>query len=282
MSARTGGRAISVGGGRGGRLITAAIMVIAALVAYFGARTFNPYTGEDQYVSITPEQEVALGLQAVPQMESQFGGESRDTEAQRLVDEVGQKLVESSNAAETGYPFEFTVLGDSQTINAFALPGGQIFITEALLSRLETEGQLAGVLGHEIGHVVARHGAQRIAQQELASGITGAFVLATYDPENPNSESSAYIAQMVNNLISMRYGREDELQSDSLGVDVMAEAGYDPRALIGVMEILAEASGGGGSPEFLSTHPDPGNRVATIEAEIEEVFPNGVPEGLIP
>lgn len=269
-------------GGRSGRFIMAAVMVVVALISYFGSRSFNPYTGEDQYVSITPEQEVALGLQAVPQMEAQFGGESNNREAQQLVDEVGNRLVQSSVAQETGYPFEFTVLGDNQTINAFALPGGQVFITEALLSRLETEGQLAGILGHEIGHVVARHGAQRIAQQELAQGLTGAFVLATYDPENPNSQNSAYIAQMVNNLITMKFGREDELQSDSIGVDIIADAGYDPRALIRVMEILDEASSGGRPPEFLSTHPDPGNRVATIQAEIDEVFPNGVPEGLIP
>jgi predicted Zn-dependent protease len=257
-------------------------MVVVALISYFGSRTFNPYTGEDQFVSITPEQEIALGLQAVPELESQFGGESNNQEAQQLVDEVGQRLVQSSVAQETGYPYEFTLLADSETINAFALPGGQVFITEALLSRLETEGQLAGILGHEIGHVVARHGAQRIAQQELAQGLTGAFVLATYDPENPSSQNAAYIAQMVNSLITMKYGREDELQSDSIGVDIMADAGYDPRALIQVMEILEEASGGNRSPEFLSTHPNPGNRVATIEEEIAEVFPNGVPEGLIP
>jgi beta-barrel assembly-enhancing protease len=284
VSSGRGSRALPAAGGGGGsgRLIMAAVMVVVALISYFGSRTFNPYTGEDQFVSITPEQEIALGLQAVPELESQFGGESNNQEAQQLVDEVGQRLVQSSVAQETGYPYEFTLLADSETINAFALPGGQVFITEALLSRLETEGQLAGILGHEIGHVVARHGAQRIAQQELAQGLTGAFVLATYDPENPSSQNAAYIAQMVNSLITMKYGREDELQSDSIGVDIMADAGYDPRALIQVMEILEEASGGNRSPEFLSTHPNPGNRVATIEEEIAEVFPNGVPEGLIP
>ena len=269
-------------GGLGGRLIIAAVMVIFALISYFGSKTFNPYTGEDQYVSISPEQEIALGLQAVPELEAQFGGDSRNQEAQQLVDEVGQRLVESSSAQETGYPFEFTLLGDDQTINAFALPGGPVFITEALFNRLETEGQLAGVLGHEIGHIVARHGAQRIAQQELAQGVTGAFVMATYDPENPSTANAAYIAQLVNNLVTMKFGREDELQSDNLGVDIMADAGYDPRALIGVMEILDSSSKGGRPPEFLSTHPDPGNRVATIESAIAEVFPNGVPEGLIP
>lgn len=287
-SGRTGAssRALPSGlrpqGGLGGRLVIAAVMVIFALISYFGSKTYNPYTGEDQYVNITPEQEIALGLQAVPEMEAQFGGESNNSEAQRLVDEVGQRLVESSVAQESEYPFEFTVLGDDQTINAFALPGGQVFITEALLSQLETEGQLAGVLGHEIGHVIARHGAQRIAQQELAQGITGAFVMATYDPENPNSANATYIAQLVNSLVTMKFGREDELQSDSIGVEIIADSGYDPRSLIGVMEILDSASEDGRPPEFLSTHPDPGNRVATIEAEIAEVFPNGVPEGLIP
>ena len=173
------------------------------------------------------------------------------------------------------------MLDDPETVNAFALPGGPIFITTALFNRLETEGQLAGVLGHEIGHVVGRHSAERIANQKLTEGLTGAVVVATSDGQDPNT-AAARIAQLVGNFINMSYGREDELQSDELGVVFMAEAGYDPRSLIGVMEILEAASGGASGPEFASTHPNPGNRVARIEETIAEVFPNGVPNGLEP
>ncbi|MGI9042264.1 MAG: M48 family metalloprotease, partial [Gemmatimonadales bacterium] len=242
---------------------------------------FNPITEEKQRVgSITPEQEVALGVQAAPEMAQQFGGLDPDPELQARVDQVGGRLASRSAAAQSPYRFEFHLLDDPETVNAFALPGGQIFITEGLLRQLGTEGQLAGVLGHEIAHVVARHGAEHIAKQQLTQGLTGAAVLATYDPTDPSSRGSAAVAAMIGQLVTMRFGREDELESDQLGVRFTAEAGYDPRALIAVMEVLAQSSGGQRQPEFFSTHPNPENRVARIEQAIRERFPEGVTEGL--
>lgn len=284
MYGNFGQRALPMRSGGGfakGRLLVGLVMAGFALFSYFRSSVYNPITGEKQHVSITEDQEIALGLQAAPEMAQQHGGLHPDQQGQAHVDRVGESLVRNSAAAQTAYPFEFHLLADEQTVNAFALPGGQCFITAALYSRLQTEAQLAGVLGHEIGHVVARHGAQRIAQQELTQGLSGAVVMATYDPNNPSSRNTAMIAMMIGNLVNMKYGREDELQSDRLGVRFMAEAGYDPRALIGVMKILEEASGGGGGrPEFFSTHPNPENRIARIEEAIQEEFPNGLPEGL--
>lgn len=264
------------------RMLIGLAMAGFALFSYFGSSVYNPVTGEKQYVNITEDQEIALGLQAAPEMAAEYGGLHPDQQAQSLVDAVGGKLVAGSAASQTNYRFEFHLLGDAQTVNAFALPGGQVFITAALFSRLETEGQLAGVLGHEIGHVVARHGAQRIAQQQLTQGLTGAVVLSTYDPNNPASQRTAQIAMLIGGLVNMKYGREDELESDRLGVRFIADAGYDPRALIRVMEILAEAGGGARQPEFFSTHPNPENRVAEIQQAIAERFSSGVPEGLTP
>jgi predicted Zn-dependent protease len=106
--------------------------------------------------------------------------------------------------------------------------------------------------------------------------------MSTYDPNDPSSQRTAQVAILVGSLVNMKYGREDELQSDTLGVRFMSDAGYDPRALIGVMRILEEASGGGGQPEFFSTHPNPENRIGQIQQAIQENFPNGVPEGLTP
>ncbi|MDZ7266472.1 MAG: M48 family metalloprotease [candidate division KSB1 bacterium] len=264
------------------RLLIGLVMAAFALFSYFRSSVYNPVTGEQQHINITAEQEIALGLQSAPQMAAQFGGLHPDQRAQALVDAVGQRLVQSSAAAQTPYPFEFSLLADEQTVNAFALPGGPIFITAALFERLQTEGQLAGVLGHEIGHVVARHSAEHIAKQQLTQGLTGALVLSTYDPDNPGSRQTAQIARVVGQLLNMKYGREDELESDRLGVRFLADAGYDPRALIGVMQILAEAGAGARQPEFFSTHPNPENRIAQIEAAIQERFPQGVPEGLRP
>jgi predicted Zn-dependent protease len=257
------------------RIVIAVGMAIFALISYFGSTEYNPVTREKQHISLTPKQEIALGLQAAPEMISQFGGMYPDAKAQALVDRVGQRVVTDSSARDTGWQFEFHLLGDPQTVNAFALPGGQVFITAALFQRLQTEGQLAGVLGHEAGHVVARHSAERIAKMNLTEGLTGAVVIASGD------YNAGQMAAMIGQLVNMKYGRDDELQSDRLGVRFMAQAGYDPRAMIDVMHVLAEASGGAArQSEFFSTHPNPENRIAKIQEAIKEQFPDGVPEGL--
>ena len=254
-------------------LIIAAVMAAFALFKYYGQSTVNDITGETQHISMSPEQEIAMGLQSAPEMAQEFGGLSRDQQAAAIVKQVGSDVVQHSAAIKTPYQYDFHLLADQQTINAFALPGGQIFITEALLYRLTSDGKtlnkdmLAGVLGHEVGHVVARHSAEKMAQMELAQGLTGAATMATYDPSNPNS---AYIAQAVANMISLKYGRDQELQSDNLGVRFMLESGYDPENLIGVMEILKQASGPNRTPEFQSTHPDPENRAERIKEAIQE------------
>jgi predicted Zn-dependent protease len=264
-----------------GRLIIALIVAVISLFGYFGKSVMNPVTDEKQHVGgVTAEQEVALGLQAAPEMAQQFGGLHPDERAQAAIKQVCGRIVQQSEAGKSGYPFDCHVLADPQTVNAFALPGGQVFITAALLDRITTEGQLAGVLGHEIAHVVARHGAEHIAKQQLTQGLTGAAVLATYDPSNPSSQGSAAVAMLVGQLVNMRFGRADELESDRLGVQFASEAGYDPRAMVQVMQILAEAGGPSRQPEFFSTHPNPDNRIQRIEEAIQAQFPNGVPAGL--
>lgn len=277
-------RAMPRSSGRGlskGRIIIALIMAAFALISYFGSREYNPITEEDQYVGISQEQEIALGLQAAPEMAQQHGGLDPSDEAQAFLDDICARLISSSVAQETEWPFECHLLADEQTINAFALPGGQMFLTAALYDRLETEGQVAGVMAHEIGHVLARHSAQRIAKTQLTQGLTGAAVIATYDPNDPRSQQTAQVALLIGQLVNMKFGRDDELESDRLGVRLMAESGYDPRSLIDVMRILDEASQGDRPPEFFSTHPNPENRIREIEEAIAAEFPNGVPEGLI-
>ncbi len=263
------------------RIGLALIVAAIAVISFLGSKQFNPVTGEDQYVSITQEQEIAMGLQAAPEMEAEFGGLEPDAVYQAAVDEVGQTLARGSIAAPSGYPFEFHVLADPETVNAFALPGGQVFITRALVDRLETEGQLAAVLGHEVVHVLARHSAEQIAQTQLTGGITGAVLIASYDPENPSSQQLGQMAILVGQLVGLKYGRDDELQANSLGVKIMADEGYDPRAMITVMQILAEDSPAG-PPEFFSTHPNPDNRILRIEEAIQSLYPDGVPAGLTP
>ncbi|HZP84112.1 MAG TPA: M48 family metallopeptidase [Chthonomonadaceae bacterium] len=261
-------------------LLVALIMAGYALFSYFGSQQVNPTTGEKQHITLTSQQEIALGLQAAPQMAQEFGGLAQDERGQALVDRVGQRIVAHSDAERSPYRFEFHLLADPQTVNAFALPGGQVFITEGLLRKLNTEGELAGVLGHEVGHVIGRHSAEQLAKQNLTQGLVGAIGVATYDPNDPRSGQTAALAAAVGQLISMKFSRNDELEADKFGVKLMSEAGYDPRSMIRVMEILASLSKQGRTPEFFSTHPNPEHRIPKIKAAIQAVYPNGVPDGL--
>ncbi len=264
-------RRVGGGGGCGGRLIFAAIIAAVSLFSYFGSRQDNAVTGETQYIDITVDQEIALGLQAAPQMAAEFDGLDASAADQAIVDDVGNAIVANSPAGQTPYEFDFHLLADTETINAFALPGGQVFITRALYDKFQTEGELAGVLGHEIAHVVARHSAEHIAKAKLTEGLTGAAVIATYDPQNPASAGSAQVAMLLGQLINLKFGRDDELESDFLGVCFMNDSGYNPQEMVRVMQVLAESRQGNQPPEFFSTHPNPDQRIERIQAAVQNV-----------
>lgn len=264
------------------RYIIALLIAGFSLISYWCKREENEITGETQHIDMTVEQEIALGLQAAPQMAQQYGGLHSDPQATAKVKEIGQKLVSQTKAGQSPYQFDFHLLADEQTLNAFALPGGQVFITAGLLSKLQTEGQLAGILGHEIGHVIARHSAEQLAKSRLTQGLASAAGIAAYDPDRPASAAGAVAAAAIAKLMTLKYGRDDELESDKWAVRFTADSGYDPAAMIGVMEILgASRNGAGSTPEFFQTHPNPENRIAQLQANIQEAFPNGVPTGLI-
>jgi predicted Zn-dependent protease len=188
-----------------GRIIIALVIVGISIVTYFASSEFNPITEETQQVALSKEQEVAMGLQAAPEMAQEYGGLHSDAQLQAALDQVCQRVINNSEAGETDWPFECHLLVDPELINAFALPGGQLFITAALFSRLETEGQLAAVMAHEIGHVVARHAAEQIAEQQLAQGLSGAAVIAAYNPDDPNSGlSTAQLTALISGLINLK------------------------------------------------------------------------------
>ena len=258
------------------RLLIAGAIILFSVISYYSKGQVNPVTGKNQRVDMSVKDEIMLGLQGAPSM----GQKSRDFEAQRHVDMIGARLVNAleqqlaNQDVRNPYPFEFHLLADQNTVNAFALPGGQVFVTEALYDRLNNDGQIAGVIGHEIGHVLERHASQRMAKGNLIQGIAGAAGVAGGDV------NSSRIAAQIGEMVNMKYGRDDELQSDRWGVEIMTIAGYDPRHLIEVMDVLEASSGGAGPPEFLSTHPKPANRREYIERIIKETFPDGVPRGL--
>ncbi|MDB5349774.1 MAG: Peptidase family [Planctomycetota bacterium] len=260
------------------RLIIAAVIALFGIVTYFARTQVNPVTGEKQHIAMSVDQEKALGLEAAPKMAAEMGGDitpGRDPRA-ALVQEVGRRLVENTEAGKSPYAdnFHFHLLNDPNTINAFALPGGQIFITKALFDKLDDEAELAGVLGHEIGHVIHRHSAQQMAKGQLGQILSTAVGVGTSD-RNDGGQSAAMAAQMANQMIQLRYGRGDESQSDSYGLRLMNQVGYDPRAMLDVMKILKDASKGDRQPEWLSSHPLPETRIQQIEDELNREYGGG-------
>ena len=260
--------------------------IIAGLVLLFGAFRFltstqvNPVTGEKQHVAMSVPQEIALGLESAPRMTAQMGGEvDPRSKSAALVREVGERLVAGSVARNSKYQFQFHLLRDPEMVNAFALPGGQVFITEGLLRRLQNEAQLAGVLGHEIGHVIHRHGAQHMAKGEFGQMLVTAVGVASSD-ERHSGRSNQAVAAMVNSMVQLKYGRGDESQSDQFGLEAMTAAGFDPSQMLGVMKILSEVSKSNRQPEWMASHPYPEHRAEQIEAWLHQNYPDGVPSTL--
>jgi predicted Zn-dependent protease len=216
--------------------------------------------------SISEEDELALGREAHGEFEKEFGGRLRDQPVQRYVSAVGMDMVPYAKRPEMDW--QFHVL-ESEQINAFAVPGGYIYITRGLLYSLRNEAQLAGVLGHEVAHVAKRHSAQQIQKAQQAQGVA---VAAEIGGQIAGVEGVGNVAGLVANLSLMKYGRDQEHEADMYGLRYMTNVGYDPKGMIQTMKILKEASGGKGPPEMLSTHPDPGNRVEYLTEEIEKNY----------
>ena len=218
---------------RGGsrRLLVAVAMALVAVAGYYGSHSYNPAAVAGPSLRITPQQEVAIGLQAAPAMAQRYGGLSSDQQAQRHVDRICHDLVEKTDAKGSPYDFDCHLLADERTAGAFALPGGQVFLTSGLLAKLRTDGELAGVHGHEIGHVVARHGAEHLAGARTAA-------LARYDPNDPASRRNPAVAALVGQLTHLRFSQRDELEADRIGARLMSEAGYDPRGAAQARQIL--------------------------------------------
>lgn len=243
------------------RLIGALAIGLMGLFMYMSQVQENPVTGEKQHVSLTADQEIRLGLQSAPKMTQKMGGELPATDPRtKKVQKIGTMIIRNTDAAKSPWKFQFHLLADTHTINAFALPGGQIFITLGLFNKLENEAQLAGVLSHEIGHVIERHSAQQMAKSQFGNILVAAAGSAgdsRYDP--------TFIASIVNQMFQLRYSRQDESEADIWGIKLMQQAGFDPEAMIEVMRILKASSGPGGGPEIFQTHPNPDLRIKQIQ-----------------
>lgn len=261
--------------------ILAGACALVLLASGLGGCTTNPATGKSQFNMLSRAEEIQIGEDAKPQLVEQYGGRIDDPYMQAYVTEVGMSMVPYVEGDYGELPWEFIVL-DSEVINAFALPGGKVFITKGLLQELEDEAMLAGVLGHEIGHVTAEHADKRISNQLILSGVViGATVAAGVGSDDDLVQIGVPILVGVGGQgFLLKFGRNDELQADSLGMRYMSRAGYDPEAQRDVMQVLENASGGGADsaggsrpPEILSTHPYPETRIKRIDRLLEENYP---------
>jgi predicted Zn-dependent protease len=258
------------------------IAVIGIAMYYFNTET-NPVTGKKQHVAMDVDDEMRLGLQSAPKMAAQMGGaaDPREDGRAQFVARIGARLVAESDARRSPYVgnYHFFLLNDPETINAFALPGGQIFITRGLFDKLGDEAELAGVLGHEIGHVVNRHAAEHLATGRLGQLLTVAVGVGASGNRNRGRDAQM-VAAMVNEMTQLKFTRSDESEADHYGLRYMAQAGYDPSAMLDVMTILKQAGQGSRQPEFLSTHPLPETRLAEIRATLDRDYPGGIPADL--
>lgn len=254
-----------------------ATMALAAAAALTGCAT-DPTTGDKFLSFYSWDQEAALGLEAAPSFTDEFGGDLPNESVRAYVTEVGSSMIPHlEEGVPDDLPWEFTIL-NSDVINAFALPGGQVFITRGLASQLDNEAQLAGVLGHEIGHVTKRHGNRQMSKSVLAQGglAVGAIVVGAADEGSVLREYGTYglpVAQVGSQLVLLSYGREAEYDSDEAGMKYMSLAGYKPSGQRGVMQKLAQLSAGGQRPPaWLSTHPYPEARIERINKLLRTTF----------
>jgi predicted Zn-dependent protease len=230
-----------------------ALLLLATLAT---ACATNPATGRRELSLIPQGQEIAMGLEGAKAAAAQMGVYP-DSGIQRYINQLGQSLARASERPDL--PWSFTVVDDPM-VNAFALPGGPIFFSRGILTHMNSEAQLVAVLGHEIGHVTAKHSVSQMSKQQIFQiGMIGAMVV------KPELQQFGQAASQGLGLLFLKFGRDDETQADELGFRYMTKANYAPSEMAEMFRTLGRLSGDGessrGTPEWMSTHPDPGNRV---------------------
>ncbi|MBL8958313.1 MAG: M48 family metalloprotease, partial [Gemmatimonadetes bacterium] len=239
---------------------TPSLVALVATTALAAACATNPVTGRRELSLIGEQQEIAMGLEAAKSASAEMGVYP-DSVLQRYVSGLGMPLARASE--RPNLPWSFTVI-DDPVVNAFALPGGPLFVTRGILAHMNSEAQLVSVLGHEIGHVTARHSVSQMSRAQLTQGLfVGAMIL------RPELQQFGNLGSQALGVMFLKFGRDDETQSDELGFKYMTNAGYDPAEMAEMFKTLDRTGGGSQrTPEWLSTHPNPGNRVARTNERI--------------
>jgi predicted Zn-dependent protease len=240
------------------------VVVAAAVASLAVACSVNPATGERQLTLISEAQEIEMGREADQEISASLGLYP-DESAQSYVSALGKELAAKSERPDL--PWSFKVVDDS-IVNAFALPGGFIYVTRGIMAHLNSEAEQVADLGHEIGHVTGRHSVERLSKAQLANMGLGVGMIVS-----PELRQFGDLAQMGMGLLFLKYSRDDEREADDLGLRYSLRGGYDAREMPEVFTVLkrvGEIAGAGGIPNWLATHPDPEQRRQRIEGMLAE------------
>lgn len=243
--------------------------VLLFLASFLSACAEVPYTERKQIMMLSEEQEGEIGEKTFEQIKEEVRL-SQDPYINRLVREVGERIARASE--KTDYDWEFIVIED-RTVNAFALPGGKVAMYTGIMPISRDEAGIAVVMGHEVAHVLARHGAERMSQEQILELGQAALMIALTG-KSPPARAAVMRAYGLGAKVgvTLPYSRKHEAEADKIGLILMAKAGYDPRAAVDFWRRMAEASKGAARPELLSTHPSDEARIKKIEEFIPEAM----------
>lgn len=233
---------------------------IGTMILFSNACAVNPVTGKKQLVLMSEEQEIAMGKESDPQIIAQYGLYN-DEKLQNFITTKGREMAAISHRPNLDYQFKIV---DSEVLNAFAVPGGYVYFTRGIMAHFNNEAEFAGVLGHEIGHITARHSVSQQTKQLLGQvGLIGSMILV------PQLGEFAEPLSQGLGVLFLKFGRDAERQSDDLGVEYSSKIGYDAQEMAGFFNTLERksrpAEGQAELPDFLSTHPNPGDRNIAVK-----------------
>lgn len=242
---------------------------LTALAVVLAACQTVPLTGRSQLLLTSESEETKLGLTSYQEVLKKEKV-SADPAANALVQKVGRRIAEATG--KTTYQWEFKVIDNDKTLNAFCLPGGKVAVYTGILKVTQDEAGLATVIGHEVAHAIARHGGERMSQQMVVSGLTAAAALTTDDPGRRNLYAGLLGAGVTVGVL-LPYSRLQESEADRMGLIYMAKAGYDPRAAVAFWQRMSDAGKGQAKPpELLSTHPADATRIRQLESLMPEAL----------
>lgn len=246
------------------------LVLLMAFPAWAATPTTTPRLPDPGNAGLTRDQQIQLGQKAMGEVYKQMPVLPDNSPVTQYIQQLGKKL-QTVIPPQYSWPYQFHVV-QQKDINAFAMPGGPIFVNVGTITAADNEAELAGVLAHEMSHVYMQHSAKQIRQNTLPNILAGIGQIAGKVFGGIGGAIASVGGQMVGGMLSMKYSRADEAQADAVGAIIMYKAGYDPRQMAEFFQKLEQMAGSGG-PQFLSDHPNPGNRVAAVDKEIANWAP---------